>query len=544
MSVVDAVRSLYNTSHHYVLFLQYTTKALIPTALSGFAFADTHTHFEPHQDKDSMPTYNLDSVFDNLNALNLNGQSENFYSPSDQPYQPFKGSAVVSTVPRREPHNELRIHFPALELLPEDADADIVLEPPHGLAFRQQPNDKLYQLASYPPDFVHNLPATSGLGPRTRLQGDALKLYQNIARCGQTAGVTILSALPCTYGDSPTIYLCHHESYFGHQAGYADVEQGKRARGSGEDYCLAEGDFKSLLRSGASWIPLLEDLVLRKSDKACLYVEAVIRVKDNIWIDPDFALWTGYWTTKIPRTPQKIFRERLERLALEVSYPPDGSEQIALPCGHWLEYDKAAVKNADPHELEDACCRMCCAKVFTRADRIELAWKKELVVRQNFDDQQDSWDLLDIERLDDMTLRIDKPTLLRALAEAGASLHPPRSAVPKQLSLVDCEESSTAVEAIREWIHGQYWPIMALGRNLQTRLEKTVKQRLRTTTIPFYSVGVPTPPGWEVFLKKLLRRTVLFLVYRACEEDGDEHDGVHWHDNMTVMCSIGRQRTR
>jgi len=398
--------------------------------------------------------------------------------------------------------------------------------------FREKPNDKLYQLASYPLDYVHNLAATSSSTSRSHLQGDARRLFQNIGRLGQTSGLTILSVLACNLGDNPTVYLFRRESSSFHDAGYATVHEGERARGSGEDYYLTEGDFESLMHCGASWIPLLEDLVLRKSDKACLHVQAVLRRgRRRKYVDPDTALWKGYWDNKLARSAQKIFHARLEQLAQEYSYPGDGSEQIALPCDHWLEYNREAVKNADPHELEDTCYPRCGAKVFTRADRIEHAWKKKLRVRQDFDDRHASWRLLDKERLGDTTLSLDKPTLLRALLEAGASLGPPRSAVPKLLSLADCEETDTAVEAIRELMDGQYWPLTALAKNLQTRLEKTVMQRLRTTTIPFHSVGIPTPPGWEVVLKLLTRRTVLFLANRACEEEGDAHDSVHWHDD-------------
>lgn len=113
--------------------------------------------------------------------------------------------------------------------------------------------------------------------------------------------------------------------------------------------------------------------------------------------------------------------------------------------------------------------------------------------------------------------------------EAGISLRPPRSVVPKLLALTDKEETNTAFEAIRDWMDRRYWPMEGRASALQERLKKVIEQCLRTMTIPYSAIGVPSPPGWEIFRNQWLHRAINFLVHRACDEPGSHQEGVHWH---------------
>lgn len=251
----------------------------------------------------------------------------------------------------------MRIHYPALKIRPKHAR--IVLPAPHGFVHRERPEGDKFHLDRYPPDYVYNLAPTSGTKAQSALQGDALRLYCNTEPLGQTDGVTILSVLPVYFEDEPIIFLFRHESYFGHNAGYATVGEGEEARAVREDYRLSETDFESLLQSGAPWVSSLEDLVLRKSDQACLHVEAALRSRHKKRIDADAACSEGPWETKTARRPHKILKARLDEIAQDCSYPGDGTEQMALPCGHVLTYDSRSIRNADPAELETAACPDC-----------------------------------------------------------------------------------------------------------------------------------------------------------------------------------------
>lgn len=208
-------------------------------------------------------------------------------------------------------------------------------------------------------------------------------------------------------------------------------------------------------------------------------MEAALRSKSNKHIDVDAACEEGPWSTKVPRPGHKIINARLDKIAQDCSYPGDGTEQINLPCGHVLNYNSAAIKQADPAELETAACPECGIQILNDRDRAEIAWKEEARVRDDYEDHQSSWCKLDCVSLGDATLRLDKATFLRAVMEAVRSLRLPRSVVPKQLALMDMEETNTAFEAIRNWMDRRYWPMEGRATALQERLKNVIEQCLR-----------------------------------------------------------------
>ena len=361
-----------------------------------------------------------------------------------------------------------------------------------------------------------------------------MSLLNNINRLGQEADATFLSLLPHTTQDlddhCPTVYWFRQNTYYGHGYGFDSVEAAAVEQGLQEDYCLMERDFYKLLRSGASWIPLLEDLFTRKSDQACLYVQAGLETGG--FYDPDYALlWDGPWNTRYARPALTIFKARIDHIINDLNCGEDDMAQLKLPSGYWTDYDAEEIKNATVKDLESACCQDCNALVLTDEDQNELVWWRKLTGRQTYGDHEVSGKELDKLGVGHVTLFLDKLTLLRALLQAGVSLRLPRSAVPKQLSLADCEETTTAFLAIRQYIDQHEWPLATFSDSLYEHLKEVVAKRLLEMAEPNNVIVIPSPPGWEVFLLKWLRRAVAFLVHRACDENGWQHRRMHWHDD-------------
>ena len=234
-----------------------------------------------------MVTFHLDTVFEGFGRLDLNRvvSDETILTtlePSDS-QQPDEGRPS-NLLRRRQPRHELRVHFPALDLLPDEAK--VSLPATFGLPFRTIPTKDVYQLESYPPDFVCKLGPVRGTAPASVKADDARQLFHNFNSLGQTEGVTLLYILPCiTEGEAP-VYIFRRETYFGHKTEYNSLAEFRDEKeGSYHDYYLTEINFHALLRSGALWVPLLEDLVLRRSGQAVLYVDSVLESRRNEHID-------------------------------------------------------------------------------------------------------------------------------------------------------------------------------------------------------------------------------------------------------------------
>jgi len=115
-----------------------------------------------------MTTFVLDSLFENFNKLHLDGTTVRGLArdtgSTSQPANSNDADKQPHEIACRKQHHELRIHYPALDLIVhEDAPENIyaVYHPAHGVQYRKKPQRDLFHLDQYPPDFVHKFTATS-----------------------------------------------------------------------------------------------------------------------------------------------------------------------------------------------------------------------------------------------------------------------------------------------------------------------------------------------------------------------------------------------
>ena len=184
------------------------------------------------------------------------------------------------TAERESPQNNyhyLRLHFPAMELLPRGQRPFVNL--PKDIGYREEP-----QLGSYHLD-------ASNLDYFTRFQ------TEESAHVPSTPAVDIFSAHVTRLSEAPGLSDLHAVSYIGEHDIATNIRlvttwflSSGKVRETAKEFEVLTAEWQTCVSlAGAdpnyAWVKLLNDLMMASSDRAYLHNRQIFEAYDEAWID-------------------------------------------------------------------------------------------------------------------------------------------------------------------------------------------------------------------------------------------------------------------
>lgn len=482
-----------------------------------------------------------DEFLDAFSNFNLTRQNPD--APEDDTVTQ-NNTDYSKTHARRQPHHEISLEYPALNLLfPGEA---AWLPPPHLVEYRTKPQKEDLRLDFYAPEIYHYLHPKQPTIDGKAFQDNrlALNVVQAIDSLSKAPGRSTISICPFKTAQNEI---------------FVRLEIKRTSPNGSSDFLfwkLSISDWTALhdAQSSRPWLQLLMDVVHRKTASTYLIASQKLQAQNGYLWRGDADNWERKWNTRSARHAVTLFQNRLKmpgsRLRISArdfdaaAARGEGKCQVQLPCGHEIQISKDDFQDIREENCKGQTCPTCDALILQKSDIEEAEMCINEAEFQHAVKMSDGWTELGWNDLSTSLVRFDKSILLMALHSAAWSLKAPALIASKYLNPFGAEETDIALRALEAWLQMQQQAILRSPSELVEALGNLVLTELRVTSAEPNALEVPTPPGWKNFLQLWLTRAVKFAYQRGCDEIGEEHEGTHLHasDGLIYYQTLEAQR--
>ena len=432
--------------------------------------------------------------------------------------------ADSSRIGPRKPHQEITFEYPVQDLVPKDAE--LFLLKPNDIEYREKPNKNQFSSKGHMLEYQLIIDPDGPAPLYEAAQREVGRLVDTVDRLCESPGRTTLSVATFQVVEDISCKV-EVQSY---------PQNGGLFRESFElDF---DGIDEFLATRYRSWIRLLTDLVYRASDRAYLYVHSQLRHEfSEDTAEAEKERWSELWGSYTTRSAVMLFRRRLRDPDTGDIVRPDEhraeSFLVRVPCGHLLQTTAAEITGVSAEVANTATCveEGCHKRILQEKDDDELSARRDLLQREEGEQRDEAWTELDGEDTSPVTRYMPVSLLPKVFEKACQSLDLPKTVMPKELSICHCEETQFAVRTLKLWAAEQNEVFCITLGELFRGLKQVVSNALNDTASPRVLV-TPTPVGWWDFFDTALLRAINFLVDRGCNDDSEEHGGLHFHEDM------------
>lgn len=224
-----------------------------------------------------MAQFDFEAAFGKLQLTSMDTKIATSRPDSAQTPKSVAGSTSGAlTVPRRQPHHEVKFEYPALSLCPRDLSP--CLKQPCGVAHRSKPDRQSLRLDEALGEYPICRTGNQTNVPQAPLRRDFNRLFQAAQSAATMAGRTMSSIVSAIDGSSVRWIVKRQTTLFERRE--TEMQEAQAAENVTETYSIADAEWDVLLKSGAKWVEVLDHLVHRKFDLAFLVVDEVIKASD------------------------------------------------------------------------------------------------------------------------------------------------------------------------------------------------------------------------------------------------------------------------
>ena len=435
----------------------------------------------------------------------------------------FEGLGVVQNTSPPQQYHTLHITYPALSLLPENAQP--YLYPPKDLRLRQRPKVERYHLTPSNLAFFHRIPVNRFLvlayAPNYSSSLHASEFLELIGSLCKAPGNSNLEIVSFDSGTSDGV--CHL-----FRATVTWTIPGGNAQPTTHMCQMPAAQLESLLRKSSThpWLALVSNLIHRESDRACLHVAYQLQASNRPTHRGEGARWARDWEASMPKSGSFLLASRLQCQLGNGEWIPlheldrenvafYSNEQIPfrLPCGHGAQFALMALSMTEDSKGAEVACPTCGDKVLGDKEMAELALRLEHQERAAFcySDAEYSDAKIALPAVGrGQELEIPPGTIHRSLQDALGSLRVPASASPAALSLVDVQETRAVLRALQ--LKAAAAGAQSVRLTPYALWEALTESSMGTLTSLFENGSGELPPGFMDFMDKWLTRAVNLLV--------------------------------
>lgn len=275
------------------------------------------------------------------------------------------------------------------------------------------------------------------------------------------------------------------------------------------------------LASTHPWVRVVQHLLYRESDMAYYHVmQRMLKAYPNADLELEEDDWESFWGSAEAKTPGEVLRNRLATCNPDLDFSGAAVllKNVKFPCGHSLPLlNLANLHSMSVTDVLTSKCH-CNAEILTNADKGEITTTHEMhVIRPRFLAQNRLWRDLDRSIHADSRVKFNNEMLLTALRAALDSLKPPRSILPRIMSLTHSRDAEIILRRLKEALN-----IRGSGNNKHNNTSQIPDATPRGLLLDFLlehaaqheaELRSRRPDFFSPFLRQWLKRTVNFLVF-------------------------------
>ena len=446
-------------------------------------------------------------------------------------------------------HHTLRLHYPAIELLPPGKQPFV--EIPHGVADREEPEISPLGLSAGDLDFFvrfpseHSLTVDDSPGKRQKavLTGpQPLNLTASIGRLSTFAGVSDLR-FASFIDDWDVITRFQLKTTFFTNFG--------KLEDPAQEFELGSADVAKLIRTMSGeeeWVRLLDDVLNAKTDRAYLYRYKTLADWDSDWADDEEERWVVDWDSRKVLNTRERFARRLVCLyqgpdgsVVKEALPPledfrDQEVCVEMPCGHRSVMSANYIHDMRPREAFTAVCDECNQRILSRKDVQRLEYLYKRLRCWKWEDANIDW-IAKCKRVrnDSSLVEISSGMLSGSLLNALNTFETPESICPRSLCPNTYPESGALLNKLVNTLKAHSTlPAMtpkAMFANLEKLAWQSVEEMIGDATL----LAVVLPPGFDDFVSRWMTRTVNDAVGNQADDESND-------ELMDVMTKMNRTK--
>ncbi|KAM0721275.1 hypothetical protein Q7P37_003563 [Cladosporium fusiforme] len=399
--------------------------------------------------------------------------------------------------------HELRLEYPALDLLPAHKINTTHLRQPQHSGFNQkEPGHCEYPWKLCGTDFCARIPFRSS-GPV------ALPLFQS------STFLTTVAALSYQPGRSLLQFVSTYEPHEGvqHRFRLLSEHQGQPQIVTESVFSDAAWEAESTTFQSEDWMQLVQNLLNRASDRAYLHVHQRLHLyrRYQEQIEQERWGWEGYLDAKATLAANLrvlIGKGRYIPAVEALDLDHSGEGTFLLPCGHEQDFWIQRLGSMSAADCINAACRICDAKIVSEADLWRLCRFRESYRRSQFYEAEGWWRIIEQRcPIGHERVSVRGGMLLKAMEDALNSLQTPESVSPKLLCMASSKIAEDVLAAFSGYVRDTTRMVTCssagLVENTLRDMEAAFDQVLGTTQ-SLQSL----PPGWAAMVRQWATRAV------------------------------------